>query len=161
MLMEGSARVRRARLPRVLLALRRRPALRTRMRVMRRRGKEPLSGAPRRARSWLEKVSIAGRRSSLCEVSFWFVFKSGFVHIGLDDDSSPLGDQPALSAAFDFHVAYIDDEVNCWRPSNAGTQWPFCSIDEATEVLLFEYIAAHAGLCVELYLCVDCEIAYG
>ena len=75
--MEGSARVRRARLPRVLPALRRRPALRTRTRVMRRRGREPLSGAPRRARSWLEKVSIAGRRSSLEKISLLLGFWRG------------------------------------------------------------------------------------
>jgi hypothetical protein len=67
--MEGRARVRRAREPSVLDALRRRPAERTRIRVERRRGREPDEGAPRRARSWVENVSIAGRRSELCHVS--------------------------------------------------------------------------------------------
>lgn len=64
---EGSARESRAREPRVEEAFRRRVRLRTRVRVERRSGRERAvdSGQPRSERSWVEKVSIAGRRSSL------------------------------------------------------------------------------------------------
>lgn len=67
---DGKARVRRAREPIVPDALRSRPAERTRMRVASRRGRELFSGAPRRDISCLEKVSIAGRRSS---TEFWIM----------------------------------------------------------------------------------------
>lgn len=111
--MEGRARVRRASEPRVEDALRRSPALRTRVRVLRRRGRVRDSGAPMRARRWVEKVSIAGRRSSLGGVSIISVKTGveGGLHVGLDDDTAPLGDEPALAAAFDFHITNVDDEV--------------------------------------------------
>lgn len=63
--MDGRARERRAREPKVDEAVRRSEADETRVKVRRRRGREPEDGEPRRESNWLENVSIAGRRSVL------------------------------------------------------------------------------------------------
>ena len=80
---DGKARERRAREPRVPEALSRRPAERTRMSVMRRRGREVDVGAPRRESSWLEKISIAGLRSVM---SGWIARPP---HWGMSQDWPP------------------------------------------------------------------------
>jgi len=64
---EGSASDRRASEPIVPEALRRSPAERTRTSVIRRSGRDPDSGAPRRDMSWLENTSIAGLKSAVSD----------------------------------------------------------------------------------------------
>ena len=65
--MDGKWILRRAREPIVPEALRRRPADRTRTRVIRRSGRELLSGAPSRDMSWFENTNMAGRKSSMLD----------------------------------------------------------------------------------------------
>lgn len=76
----------------------------------------------------------------------------------MDDHASPLWDQPALPAAFDFHISNIYDEVDGWRAADTGTEGPFCGVYEAAEVFFFQDVAAYSWCGIELDLGVDCEV---